>query len=263
MKAQIKQGKFETLNIPFHIYPNYRGVLSLFQVNNPKNIYISGLLPLEPNSSTYKADLYFKDKSITAIKFTLTFKDKLSGDIDVTELIEAIRQYSQYPDNKKAYLQGVVIPQIQAIPEPPINNATEVLEQPEIPKSWRKTRECKNSTEKLQVGFNKNLEKNLENCTKQCLEPQEQAISEQLTDSTQKSRKPLKRALEVDTEVFTDDIEVSQKVLEVLNEFQEMTPDEKELFTYFQYNLQEMSKYQGKVKRLEVSKRRESVRGGT
>lgn len=258
MKEQIKQGKFAIADLSFHIYPDYRGILSLFQVNKPKNIFITGLLPLPEAPNTYRADLYFKDKSIRAIRFTLTFQDRLSGDIDVTGLIQAIRQYSQYPDHKKAYLQGVVVPQIQAISEPPINNTTEVSEppktRPETRETRRKTRECKKSTEKLQADFDKNLDKNLENFTKQCLEPQQQAITSQLTDNTQKSQRTLKTTSETTAEAFEDDIEVPQKVLQVLNEFQELNPDEKELFTYFQYNLQEIRNYQEKTTSLDMSK---------
>ena len=108
MKEQIKQGKFAIADLSFHIYPDYRGVLSLFQVKKPKNSFITRQLPLPEAPNTDRADLYFKDKSIRAIRFTLTFQDRLSGEIDVTELIEAIQQYSKYPDSKKAYLQGVV-----------------------------------------------------------------------------------------------------------------------------------------------------------
>ena len=195
MKTQIKQGKFAIADLSFHIYPDYRGILSLFRVAKP-NKRISGLLPLPEDPNTYRADLYFKDKSIRAIRFTLSFKDRLSGEIDVTELIEAIQQYSKYPDNKKAYLQGVVIPQNLAIPEQP-------------------------------------------------------------TDNTPEGKEPRETRTETRSKAFEDDIEVPQKVLQVLNEFQELNPDEKELFTYFQYNLQEIRNYQEKTTFSNTSKSNE------
>lgn len=199
MKEQIKQGKFAIADLSFYIYSDYRGILSLWQVAKP-NKRISGLLPLPEDPNTYRADLYFKDKSIRAIRFTLSFRDRLSGEIDVTELIEAIQQYSKYPDNKKAYLQGVVIPQNLAIPEQPTDN------------------------------------------TPECKEPRETR-----TETRSKS--------------FEDDIEVPQKVLQVLNEFQELNPDEKELFTYFQYNLQEIRNYQEKTTFSNTSKSNENTEG--
>lgn len=202
MKEPIKQGKFETLNIPFHIYPDYRGVLSLFQVNKPKNIFITGLLPLPEDPNTYRADLYFKDKSIRAIRFTLSFKDRLSGEIDVTELIEAIQQYSQYPDNKKAYLQGVVIPQKLAILEQPTDNTPE----------GKEPRETRTET----------------------------------------------RSKAIEDEFLDDDL--SEVVAEAFELYQEMTPDEKELFLYFQQHADKNSKYQEKTKRLEASKSNDNTK---